>query len=103
MTAKLSAGPYAEQMFGSGPLHGHCDIFEALTPRPALQKSKTLTESLTILGKLKLGGHVDPDLFDVFMWDKIYEKYAKQFLDPEQIDSVDLAKFPDISRRGTWN
>jgi hypothetical protein len=30
----------------------------------------------------------------VFMWEKVYEQYAKQFLDPEQIDQVDLSKIP---------
>jgi HD-GYP domain-containing protein (c-di-GMP phosphodiesterase class II) len=58
------------------------------------KKGKTLTEALTILGKFKLNGHIDPDLFDVFMWEKIYEKYAGQFLDPEQIDQVDPATIP---------
>jgi HD-GYP domain-containing protein (c-di-GMP phosphodiesterase class II) len=74
---------------------GIADIFEALTAKDRpYKKSKTLTESLTILGKFKQNGHIDPDLFDVFMWDKVYEKYAKQFLDPEQIDEVDLSKIP---------
>jgi hypothetical protein len=53
-----------------------------------------LTESLTILGKFKLNGHIDPDLFDVFMWEKVYEKYARDFLSPEQIDDVDPSKIP---------
>ena len=58
------------------------------------KKSKTLTESLTILGRFKLNGHIDPDLFDIFMWEKVYETYGKQFLDPEQIDEVDVTKIP---------
>jgi HD-GYP domain-containing protein (c-di-GMP phosphodiesterase class II) len=74
---------------------GIADIFEALTAKDRpYKKGKTLTESLTILGKFKLEGHIDPDLFDVFMWDRIYEKYAGQFHDPEQIDEVDLDKIP---------
>jgi hypothetical protein len=28
------------------------------------------------------------------VWEKVYEKYAKQFLDPEQIDEGDLSKIP---------
>jgi hypothetical protein len=28
------------------------------------------------------------------MWEKVYEKYAKEFLDPEQIDTVDVARIP---------
>jgi len=43
---------------------------------------------------MKQTGHIDPDLFDVFMWEKIYEKYARQCLDPDQIDEVDVTKVP---------
>jgi len=84
-----------EQMSIQARCMGIADIFEALTAKDRpYKKGKTLTDSLTILGKFKLGGHVDPDLFDVFMWEKVYEKYARQFLNPEQIDNVDLSKIP---------
>jgi HD-GYP domain-containing protein (c-di-GMP phosphodiesterase class II) len=84
-----------EQMSIQARCMGIADIFEALTARDRpYKKGKTLTESLTILGKFKLGGHIDPDLFDVFMWDKVYEKYARQFINPDQIDKVDLSKIP---------
>jgi len=33
----------------------------------------------------------DPDLFDAFVKEKVYLKYADQFLDPAQIDAVDEA------------
>jgi HD-GYP domain-containing protein (c-di-GMP phosphodiesterase class II) len=68
------------------------DIFEALTSadRP-YKKPKTLTESLNILGKMKLDNHIDPDLFDIFVREKIYLKYAYEFLEPEQIDQVNHA------------
>jgi HD-GYP domain-containing protein (c-di-GMP phosphodiesterase class II) len=84
-----------EQMSVQARCMGIADIFEALTAKDRpYKKGKTLTESLTILGKFKLNGHIDPDLFDVFMWEKVYEKYARQFLDPDQIDEVDVAKIP---------
>lgn len=87
-----------EQMSLQARCMGIADIFEALTAKDRpYKKGKTLTESLTILGRFKLNGHVDPDLFDVFMWEKVYEKYAREFLDPEQIDEVDLAKIPGYS------
>jgi HD-GYP domain-containing protein (c-di-GMP phosphodiesterase class II) len=74
---------------------GIADIFEALTAKDRpYKKGKTLTESLTILGKFKLGGHIDPDLFDVFMWEKVYLKYAEQSMDRHQIDEVDVTKIP---------
>jgi HD-GYP domain-containing protein (c-di-GMP phosphodiesterase class II) len=84
-----------EQMSVQARCMGIADIFEALTAKDRpYKKGKTLTEALTILGKFKINGHIDPDLFDVFMWEKIYEKYANQFLDPDQIDEVDPAAIP---------
>ncbi|MFO0326129.1 MAG: HD domain-containing phosphohydrolase, partial [Burkholderiales bacterium] len=74
---------------------GIADIFEALTAKDRPYKEgKTLSESLEILGKFKLNGHVDPDLFDVFVKERIYLKYAEQYLDPKQIDDVDISKVP---------
>ncbi len=87
-----------EQMSVQARLMGIADIFEALTAKDRpYKKGKTLTESLTILGKFKLGGHIDPDLFDVFIREKVYLDYAKQFLAPEQIDNVELGNIPGVS------
>jgi HD-GYP domain-containing protein (c-di-GMP phosphodiesterase class II) len=84
-----------DQMSVQARCMGIADIFEALTAKDRpYKKKKTVGESLAILGKFKLGGHIDPDLFDVFMWEKVYEKYAKEFLDPDQLDDFDLAKIP---------
>src|SRR3954453_15135591 len=86
-----------EQMSVQARCMGIADIFEALTAKDRPYKQgKTLSESLTILGKLKLNGHIDPDLFDIFVREKVYLRYAQQFLDPEQIDEVDLSKIPGI-------
>jgi len=86
-----------EQMSVQARVMGIADIFEALTAKDRpYKKGKTLTESLIILGKFKLGGHIDPDLFDVFIREKVYLDYAKQFLAPEQIDEVDLSKIPGV-------
>ena len=44
---------------------------------------------------MKLNGHIDPDLFDIFMRDEgLPATTREQFLDPEQIDDVDEAKIP---------
>lgn len=84
-----------EQMSIQARIMGIADIFEALTARDRPYKhGKRLSESLQILGKFMLGGHIDPDLFDVFVRRKVYLKYAQMFLDPEQIDVVDEAKIP---------
>lgn len=86
-----------DQMSVQARVMGIADIFEALTAKDRpYKKGKTLTESLTILGKFKLGGHIDPDLFDVFIREKVYLDYARQFLSPEQIDEVDLSNIPGV-------
>ena len=87
-----------EQMSVQARVMGIADIFEALTAKDRpYKKGKTLTESLTILGKFKLGGHIDPDLFDIFIREKVYLDYAKRFLASEQIDEVDLGKIPGVN------
>jgi hypothetical protein len=84
-----------EQMSVQARCMGIADIFEALTAKDRpYKKGKTLSESLAILGKFKLNGHIDPDLFDVFMWEKVYLKYAEQCMDRYQIDDVDLSQVP---------
>ena len=60
-----------EQMSVQARCMGIADIFEALTAKDRPYKpGKTLSESLAILGRLKQDGHVDPDLFDIFIWGK---------------------------------
>jgi HD-GYP domain-containing protein (c-di-GMP phosphodiesterase class II) len=84
-----------EQMSVQARVMGIADIFEALTAKDRpYKKGKTLSESLGILGRMKEGGHIDPDLFDVFVRDKVYLRYAHEFLDPEQIDDVDESRIP---------
>ena len=82
-----------EQMSVQARVMGIADIFEALTAKDRpYKRGKTLSESLKILGNFRQNGHVDPDLFDVFVRKKVYLRYAQQFLDREQIDEVDESK-----------
>lgn len=84
-----------DEMSVQARVMGIADIFEALTARDRpYKKGKTLTEALQILGRFKENGHVDPDLFDIFVRQKIYLRYAHQFLDLEQIDAVDDTVIP---------
>lgn len=71
------------------------DIFEALTAsdRP-YKKAMPLSQALSILGKMKVEGHIDPDLFDVFMHAKIYQQYADEYLDTAMHDPIDFSKIP---------
>jgi HD-GYP domain-containing protein (c-di-GMP phosphodiesterase class II) len=84
-----------EQMSVQARCMGIADIFEALTAKDRpYKKGKTLSESLEILGRMRLNNHVDPDLFDIFVRRKVYRRYAEMFLDPEQIDEVDESRIP---------
>jgi len=83
------------QMSVQARVMGIADIFEALTAKDRpYKKGKTLSESLEILGRMSLNGHIDPELFDVFVRRRIYLHYAEMFLDKEQIDDVDAARIP---------
>jgi response regulator RpfG family c-di-GMP phosphodiesterase len=84
-----------EQMSIQARLMGIADIFEALTAKDRPYKpGKTLSDSLAILGRMGETGHIDPDLFDVFVREKVYLRYAREFLDPQQIDEVDESRIP---------
>lgn len=78
-----------EQMSVQARVMGIADIFEALTARdrPYKQGMK-LSQAMDIMHKFKLNGHIDPDLFDIFVKEGVYLRYAQQFLDPWQIDDV---------------
>jgi HD-GYP domain-containing protein (c-di-GMP phosphodiesterase class II) len=63
------------------------DIFEALTAKDRpYKKGKTLGEALKIMGFMVKDQHIDADLFDLFMKEKIYSEYAARELAPQQID-----------------
>lgn len=67
------------------------DIFEALTAKDRpYKKAKTLSESLKIMSSMAKERHIDPHLFDFFVKEKIYLKYAKKELLPAQIDIEDF-------------
>ena len=84
-----------QQMSVQARCMGIADIFEALTAKDRpYKKGKSLSESLEILGRMKKNGHIDPDLFDIFVRKGVYRKYAEMFLDLDQIDAVDPLKIP---------
>lgn len=68
------------------------DVFEALTAgdRP-YKPAKKLSESMKIIGEMKRTNHLDPVLVDFFITSGVYKEYARRFLPPEQIDTVDEA------------
>ncbi len=90
-----------EQLSIPARIMGIADIFEALTARDRPYKEgKKLSEALQILGRLKLEGHIDPDLFDIFIRERVYERYAREHMDPKQIDAVDVSEIPGYAGDG---
>jgi HD-GYP domain-containing protein (c-di-GMP phosphodiesterase class II) len=107
------AGSHHEKMDGSGYPRGLvkdqmsiparmiaiADIFEALTAsdRP-YKKAMPLSRAIKIMGQMKVDGHIDPDLFDVFMEEKVYESYAKEYLNPKLVDKINFSKIPGFRK-----
>ena len=87
-----------EQMSVQARIMGIADIFEALTAadRP-YKKAMPVSQALNILGKMKLDSHIDPDLFDVFLHEKVYNEYADGFLDENQIDEFSEENLPGFN------
>ncbi|MFC6855839.1 GAF and HD-GYP domain-containing protein [Marivibrio halodurans] len=99
------AGGHHEKMDGTGYPRGLvkedmsiparimaiADIFEALTAadRP-YKKAKTVSESLKIMSFMVKDRHIDPDLFALFLRSNVWKDYADQYLEPFQIDPVDI-------------
>ncbi|MBT6202333.1 MAG: GAF domain-containing protein [Rhodospirillaceae bacterium] len=99
------AGGHHEKMDGSGYPRGLtrdqmsiparimaiADIFEALTAadRPYKQ-GKTISESIRIMTFMRKDGHIDPELFDLFIESGVYREYGERFLNPDQIDEIDV-------------
>ena len=80
-----------EKMSVQARIMGIADIFEALTARDRPYKpGMKLSQAMQILGNFRRNGHIDPDLFDVFVRSGIFRRYAERFLEPAQIDEVDI-------------
>jgi HD-GYP domain-containing protein (c-di-GMP phosphodiesterase class II) len=102
------AGAHHETMIGTGypralkkeemsipaRIMAIADIFEALTAadRP-YKKPKTLNEALRIMSFMRNDQHIDAELFDLFLRTGVYQTYAEKFLDPVQIDAVDIHQY----------
>lgn len=84
----------ADQLSVPARIMAIADIFEALTAadRP-YKKAKMLSESVKILASFRDGGHIDPDLFALFLQSGVYRRYAERFLKPEQLDTFDIDPF----------
>lgn len=84
-----------EQMSIPARIMGIADVFEALTaPERSYKKAMPLSQSLAIMGRMVENNHLDPDLFRVFIDKQVYMQYAERFLQPEQIDAIDISQLP---------
>jgi HD-GYP domain-containing protein (c-di-GMP phosphodiesterase class II) len=83
-----------EQMSIQARMMAIADIFEALTAsdRP-YKKGKKLSEAIRIMSFMKKENHIDPDLYDLFIKERVFDDYAKDFLKSEQLDEINIKDF----------
>ena len=102
------AGGHHEKMDGSGFPRGLtrdqmsiparmmavADIFEALTAkdRPYKEPMK-ISQALSILKKMRENDHIDPDIYELFVRHRVWEKYGREVLDPVQLDVSDATQY----------
>ncbi len=102
------AGAHHETMIGTGYPRGLkkeamsiparimaiADIFEALTAADRPYKyPKRLSEALRIMSLMRDDQHIDADLFDLFLTSGVFQTYAEKYLEPSQIDPVDVRQY----------
>jgi len=83
-----------EQMSIPARMMAVADIFEALTAsdRP-YKKGKKLSEAIKIMNFMRKDNHIDPEIFELFLKEKLYLPYAEKFLNKNQIDEVDIDSY----------
>jgi HD-GYP domain-containing protein (c-di-GMP phosphodiesterase class II) len=69
------------------------DIFEALTAKERpYKKPMPISVALSILKRMRDDQHIDPDVYQLIVRSKIWEKYQEHLL-PEQLDVEDISSF----------
>jgi len=87
-------GLTGDQMSIPARIMAIADIFEALTANDRPYKEpKKLSQVLAIMQHMKNSGHIDPDLYEVFIRHRVYAEYAEQYISPAQIDEINLEDF----------
>lgn len=87
-------GLTGEQMSIPAKIMAIADIFEALTANDRPYKEpKKLSEVLSIMRDMKNNGHIDPDLYEVFITSGVYMEYAEQYIDKVQIDEINPEEY----------
>jgi HD-GYP domain-containing protein (c-di-GMP phosphodiesterase class II) len=80
-----------EQLSVSARMMAVADVFEALTAADRPYKpGKRLSESLQIMARMAQTGHIDAEVFELFLRAGVHLRYARRFMRPEQVDEVDI-------------
>ncbi len=81
-----------EEMSVQAKMMAIADIYEALTAADRPYKDgKKLSQAMRIMGFMKNDYDIDQDLFEIFVKEGVYKKYAKKYLGDDQLDKVDEA------------
>ncbi|WP_321277329.1 HD domain-containing phosphohydrolase [Thiomicrorhabdus indica] len=84
----------AEQLGMPERIMALADIFEALTaPDRPYKRTHNLSRALDILYEMVENNKLDRDVFELFLRSGVYMVYAKEFIDPSQVDSVNIHKY----------
>src|SRR5690625_1739219 len=87
-------GLRGDQMSWPARMMAIADVFEALTARDRPYKSPMrLSQALAILKDMGANGHIDPDLYELFITERVWETYAREHLLAEQLDVDDAEKY----------
>ena len=87
-------GLTGEQMSIPAKIMAIADVYEALTARDRPYKEpKKLSEVLKIMQEMKNDGHLDPELYELFIKSGVYLDYAKEYIDKDQIDDINPEEF----------
>jgi len=81
-----------EEMSVQAKMMAIADIYEALTAADRPYKDgKKLSQAMRIMGFMKKDYEIDQDLFEIFVKEGVYKKYAEKYLGDDQLDKVDEA------------
>lgn len=77
-----------DEMSTPARILGIADRFEGMSApdRPYRSRKMTLSQVLKIMTSMSKDGEIDPDLFDVFLKNKIHLAYGRKYLDESLID-----------------
>ena len=96
---KMDGTGYPKQLMGGtmsipARIMAIADVFEALTAADRPYKPpKKLSESVRIMSFMVKDQHLDGDLFKLFLESGVYLEYADKYLDPGQIDEVNIGDY----------